>query len=268
MTVLVITGVAREAKLAAGPGIVTVCSGGSPRRLRALLARQGPKGITAVLSFGIAGGLNPALETGHVVVADAVISADNRRMADRALADALLRALSEVGRVKLLRATVAGAEIALADPDVKSAARAQTGAAVVDMESHIAADYADEHGLPFGAVRVVCDPASDSLPPLVNEALNEDGSISLKGVFRSLRREPEQMLDLLKLARTSRTAFSVLGRSGEVLKRAFAMAEGFTPEPFGSIVETISGRVRQAYHADDAGERLFEGPQAGREGRL
>ncbi|BCJ91983.1 hypothetical protein IZ6_27180 [Terrihabitans soli] len=224
MPVLVVTGVAREAKLAAGPGVVTVCSGGSPERLRTLLARQDPRGITAVISFGIAGGLNPALETGHVVVADAIISPDFRRMTDRSLADALIRALSEVARVKLLRATVAGAEIALVDPRSKSAARAQTGAAVVDMESHIASDYADAHELPFGAVRVVCDPASDSLPPLVNEALNEDGSISYKGVFRSLSREPEQILDLLKLARTSHTAFGVLGRAGKVLKAAFAKA--------------------------------------------
>jgi hopanoid-associated phosphorylase len=224
MPVLVVTGVAREAKLAAGPGVVTVCSGGSPHRLRTLLARQDPKGITAVISFGIAGGLNPALETGHVVVAVAIISPDSRRMTDRSLADALIRALSEVGKVKLLRATVAGAEIALASPRAKSAARSQTGAAVVDMESHIAADYAEVHGLPFGAVRVVCDPASDSLPPLVNEALNEDGSISYRGVFRSLCREPEQILDLLKLARTSRAAFGVLGRAGKVLKAAFAKA--------------------------------------------
>jgi hopanoid-associated phosphorylase len=224
MPVLVVTGVAREAKIAAGPGVVTVCSGGSPERLRTLLSRQDPKGIAAVISFGIAGGLNPALETGHVVVADAVISADRRRITDPTLADALIRALSEVGKVNLLRATVAGAEIALADPRAKSAARTQTGAAVVDMESHIAADYAALHGLPFGAVRVVCDPASDSLPALVNEALNPDGSISFKGVFRSLRREPEQIFDLLKLAHTSHTAFGVLKKAGSVLKRAFAKA--------------------------------------------
>jgi hopanoid-associated phosphorylase len=224
MPVLVVTGVAREAKIAAGPGVVTVCSGGSPHRLRTLLAQQPPQGLTAVISFGIAGGLNPALETGHVVVADAIISSDRRRTTEATLADALIRALSEVGRLKLLRATVAGAEIALVDPRAKSAARAQTGAAVVDMESHIAADYAALHGLPFGAVRVVCDPASDSLPPLVNEALNEDGSISVKGVLRSLGREPEQILDLLRLARTSHTAFGVLKRAGKVLKAAFAKA--------------------------------------------
>ncbi len=224
MPVLVVTGVAREAKIAAGPGIVTVCSGGSPHRLRTLLSRQDPSGLTAVISFGIAGGLNPALQTGHVVVADAIVSSDRRRQTDATLADALIRALSEVGRVNLLRATVAGAEIALVDPRAKSAARAQTGAAVVDMESHIAADYAAEHGLPFGAVRVVCDAASDNLPPLVNEALNEDGSISFKGVFRSLGREPEQILDLFKLARTSHKAFGALARAGKVLKAAFAKA--------------------------------------------
>ena len=225
MPVLVVTGVRREAKIAAGPGMKTICSGGSPARLRTQLAGQDSYGITAVMSFGIGGGLNPALMPGHVVVADAVSWRDGRWPTDRAITDALIRALpSKNSDLKVLRASLLGVDEALVDPDEKSHARAQSGAAVVDMESHIAASYALAHGLPFVAVRVVCDPASRSLPPLVNEALNEDGGVSLKGVFGSLVREPGQIGDLIRLAVDSQTAFSALSKAGTMLRTAFAKA--------------------------------------------
>jgi adenosylhomocysteine nucleosidase len=224
MAVLVVTGVAREAKIAAGPGVETICSGGSPARLRSLLARYDPSAITTVMSFGIAGGLNPALISGHVVVADAVLSDAGRWAADIAITNAIVRALPGTVGLKVLRATILGVDLALLDPAAKAHARAQTGAAVVDMESHIAAEYAAGRGLPFAAVRVVCDPASHSLPPLVNEALKPDGSVSLKGVFASLRREPGQIGDLARLARDSRIAFRALAKAGAVLQAAFAKA--------------------------------------------
>jgi hopanoid-associated phosphorylase len=222
MAVLVVTGVAREAKIAAGPGVETICSGGSPARLRSLLARYDPSNITTVMSFGIAGGMNPGLESGTVIVADAVLADGTRWAADTRITDALVRALSQAQGLSLLRATILGVDLALLDPAAKSAARAKTGAAIVDMESHIAAEYAAGRGLPFGAVRVVCDPASHSLPPLVNEALNPDGSVSLKGVFGSLRRNPGQIGDLIRLARDSQIAFGALAKAGKVLQAAFA----------------------------------------------
>src|SRR5262245_14971293 len=107
MPVLVVTGVRREAKIAEGPGVKTVCSGGSPARLRTLLAGQDPYGITAVMSFGIGGGLNPALEPGHVVVADAVTTRDGRWPTDKKITEALIRALpSNNTELKVLRASL------------------------------------------------------------------------------------------------------------------------------------------------------------------
>ncbi len=44
-------------------------------------------------------------------------------------------------------------------PSCKAALHSETGAAAVDMESHIAAAYAAEAGLPFAALRVISDPA-------------------------------------------------------------------------------------------------------------
>ncbi len=224
MSALVVTGVAREARIAAAPGVETICSGGSPARLRKLLACHDPSQTPIVMSFGIAGGLNPALTPGHVVIADAVLSDGGRWKTDRDLTEALVGALQSRSDLRVLRASIVGVERALLDPLAKSSMRAQTGAAVVDMESHIAAQYAAEHGLRFAAIRVVCDPASRSLPPLVNDALAPDGSVSLRGVFRSLAREPGQIGDLLRLARDSQTAFRALARAGAVWRQAFPKA--------------------------------------------
>ena len=58
------------------------------------------------------------------------------------------------------------------------------------MESHIAAGYAEETGLPFAAVRVISDPASRTLPPIVSTAIKPNGDIDLRKVLRGVARNP------------------------------------------------------------------------------
>ena len=67
--VLAVTGLAREARIAAGAGVEAIQAGGNPQRLRLLLDARAAPGCRAVVSFGIAGGLDPALRPGDVVVA-------------------------------------------------------------------------------------------------------------------------------------------------------------------------------------------------------
>ena len=59
--VLMVTGLAKEMRLAEGPGLVAIASGGDTGRLRRRLAERIVPGCRAVLSFGIAGGLDPSL---------------------------------------------------------------------------------------------------------------------------------------------------------------------------------------------------------------
>ena len=63
----------------------------------------------------------------------------------------------------------------------------ETGAVAVDMESHIAAAYAAEAGLPFAALRVVSDPAGRALPALAMAAIKPNGDIDLRKVLRGWR---------------------------------------------------------------------------------
>src|SRR5919204_5058644 len=72
--ILVVTGTAMEARIAAGPGIEVVCSGCDPERLRRKLGALAPGGYRGVISFGVSGALDPALQPGDIVVATEIKS--------------------------------------------------------------------------------------------------------------------------------------------------------------------------------------------------
>ncbi|MDB5653373.1 MAG: nucleoside phosphorylase, partial [Tardiphaga sp.] len=82
-----------------------------------------------------------------------------------------------------------------------AALRSTTGAAAVDMESHIAAEYAAEAGLPFAALRVVSDPASRALPELATTAIKPNGDIDLGKVLRGIARNPLTIRALVSTGR-------------------------------------------------------------------
>jgi hypothetical protein len=79
----------------------------------------------------------------------------------------------------------------------KAALRSETGAAAVDMESHIAAAYAAEAGLPFAALRVISDPASRALPALARAAIKPNGDVDLRKILHGLMQNPTTLRALV-----------------------------------------------------------------------
>ena len=187
--VLIVTGLAQEARIAAGPGMTVICGSSDPDQLRALLATVDPATIRGVISFGVAGGLCPTLKSGDVVVATEVMAGDARWMAGLAFHEDVIANVALGGR-RIVRGRLAGAEQVLAASHVKAALHSETGAAAVDMESHIAAAYAAKAGLPFAALRVISDPASRALPSLAMSAIKPNGDIDLRKVLRGIARNP------------------------------------------------------------------------------
>jgi adenosylhomocysteine nucleosidase len=187
--VLIVTGLVQEARIAAGPGMTVICSSSDPRQLRALLAGFDPFSVRGVISFGVAGGLDPALKSGDVVVATEVMAGTCRWPAAAALSDELI-AGAGLGRQRVTRAGLAGVEQVVAAQAGKAVLRSQTGAAAVDMESHIAAAYAADASLPFAALRVISDPATRALPALATNAIKPNGDIDLRKVLRGVARNP------------------------------------------------------------------------------
>jgi adenosylhomocysteine nucleosidase len=216
LPILMVTGLAKEMRLAEGPGLVAIASGGDTKKLRGLLADRAVPGCRAVLSFGIAGGLDPSLAAGDVVVATGVVAEGRRWPAHPALAESLAEALI-AGGVSVRRADIAGVDAPLLDAAAKARTRSATGAAAVDMESHVASAFAARHGLIFAALRIVCDPAARSMPAVVANALRPDGEIDHLAIFADLVRKPTELTKLPRLAGEARASFRALSRCRDLL---------------------------------------------------
>jgi hopanoid-associated phosphorylase len=213
--ILVVTGAAFEARIAEGDGIDVLRSGADAAKLRVLLRRLDPADYGAVISFGLAGGLDPALRAGDLILAAEVIAPTGAAYATtpavtRAIAAALGSSLAQPRRL-------AGVDAAVTQPGDKAALHAKQQACAVDMESHIVGAFAHAHGLPWGVLRAVCDPARRALPPLALAALRPDGGLDIPAVLKSLIRDPAQVPALIALGRDTKAATAALRRARRLL---------------------------------------------------
>ncbi len=155
-------------------------------------------GAPALISFGIAGGLDPALLPGTLIVPEAVVTLAGERFAtDPALVAALAGARA---------GTVLGSAGIVGESAEKAWIFAATGAAAVDMESGAVARAAARHGIPFAVLRVIGDPAGRDLPPAAKAAFDPGGGIALFPLIASLAAAPSQLPGLIALARETRRA--------------------------------------------------------------
>ncbi|MFC0385123.1 phosphorylase family protein [Muricoccus vinaceus] len=209
--ILVATGLLREARILAGPGLEVIAGGGDPARLEAALDARA-HGAGGIISMGIAGALAPDLRPGDWVVAEAVLDGAARLPADAAWASRLL------ARLPRARAgAVLGRDLMAAEAREKSALHRATGALAVDMESHVAARVARRHGLPLACARAVSDGAARSLPPAARVGMRADGSMDLPAVLRALLAAPLQLPALVRTGLEAERAFRALFRGHGLL---------------------------------------------------
>jgi hopanoid-associated phosphorylase len=196
--------------------MTVICCSSDPDQLRAQLDAFDHTSVRGIVSFGIAGGLDPSLNAGDLVVASEIITANERWPTAPSLSEALVEGAS-IGRRRIVGGTIVGAEEIILEPRGKDALREKTGATAVDMESHIAAAYAAFVGLPFAALRVINDPASRSLPALALNALKPNGDICPRKVLRGLLRTPTIIPSLMRTAHDFNRAIATLRRARGLL---------------------------------------------------
>jgi hopanoid-associated phosphorylase len=215
--ILVVTGLSREAAcLGGGAGVIPVCSGADVRLLHAALLDLAEVEFSAVVSFGLAGGLDPTLRPGDVAVGTTATSDGEHFGTHPAMRKVLLNGFSGAG-VAAREGAVAGVDAAVLTVTRKTALRGLSGAVAVDMESHVAGAFARRRGLPFAIIRAIGDPAARALPPLTTRAIRPDGRVDVPGVLRDLAREPAQLGDLIRAGLDARAAFATLGRCGGLI---------------------------------------------------
>jgi adenosylhomocysteine nucleosidase len=180
-------------------------------------------GATALISWGMAGGLDPALASGTIFLPSEVISRDGMAvMTARYWRERLSAALAVHCPVACGRLLTSSRAIGCAA--AKAAAFRDTGAAAVDMESLAVAAVAGSHELPFIAVRVIVDTAADIVPQAVIAACGSSGHLRIARLIAALVLRPGDLAALIRLLPRYRAAGRSLraaARAGTPARHAF-----------------------------------------------
>lgn len=216
--VLAVSGMAFEARLASGSGVIALFGQGSALAARLAAAVTGD--CRGVISYGIAGGLDPHLHPGTIVVPSSVFTRRASWKTDAVWSRQLIGRLDNAVNSPLL-----ATDVQLTSSVDKCDCFRRSGAVAVDMESHVAARCAAEAGLPFVALRAIADPAWRSLPSSASRALTSDGSIDFPGIFGSLARQPSEILALFRLAMDAAAARRALVDARRRLGPAFGLLD-------------------------------------------
>jgi len=210
----VVTGLRAEAALLghSADALRTVSGGGDPQRTQTLIAALIADGVKGLVSFGIAGALDPRLPIGALVLADMVIADGGSRNMPllHCQTDTAWNKALRARHPGLIRGTILGMSRPASSAVDKALLFARTGALAIDMESHHVAIAAAQSGLPFVALRAISDRADQDLPAAALVGLDKNGKAAIGPVLRSLLSNPRQLPALLRLAGQSRAALAAL----------------------------------------------------------
>jgi adenosylhomocysteine nucleosidase len=160
-------------------------------------------GASSLMSWGMAGGLDPSLAPGAIVLPDEIVSVDGTVHPTaapwRQRLTGAIEQPSIAGRLLTSRTAVGSRED-------KAALFRETGAVAVDMESLAIAEVAQSSALPFVAIRVIVDTAEDSLPRAVTAAADNEGHLRIGRLLGALARSPGELGSLLRLQKRYRIA--------------------------------------------------------------
>lgn len=213
----VVTGLRAEARLIEKKSgretsfeVRTTCAGADPGRALRLARDLARSGADALISFGIAGGLDPNLSPGDLIVPKRISRVDGPPAAcDSAWRDRLLKRIADLHPVS---ADIAGSNRLITDTKAKQSLRDRTGAAAVDMESLAVGEIAVGAGLPFIAIRAIADPADRAPPQSVLAAIGENGDVRPGAAVLAALRDLSLMGTFVGLARDNRAAMASLRR--------------------------------------------------------
>jgi len=205
----ILCGLESEAKIARRiPGALVACAAARPGKARALARELVERGATHLMSFGVAGGLQPGLPVGACLIGSRVVSIDGAWDCDGDWAALLAQKLpqAQLGGVW-------GSETLVPTAADKAGLYQESECLIVDMESQCAAEIAGEAKLPLAVLRAVCDTAERNVPPVLMAAIDEDGSVDIVRAVAYLVLQPRAIPDIFHVMRGIHGALRVLKSS-------------------------------------------------------
>jgi adenosylhomocysteine nucleosidase len=191
---------ARSARLNGKP-IILVANGPGPNLSGRAAEVAGEHGVLeGLVSTGFCGALDPAFEPCDIFVATEVLTPQQKSIPTGGPAffgSARTGSLLSIDRVV---STVK-----------EKAELRKTGAQAVEMEASAVASRALRWNIPFYAIRVVTDTATESFPLDFNLMRDSEGRFSRSKILSAAFRRPAVFPELLRLNRRSKLAAQALG---------------------------------------------------------
>ena len=205
-----VTGIRKEEKLLrrnlAHSNYLTACSNAQPNNAYTLAMTLLNNGCKILVSFGVAGGLDPSLKAGDIVCPNSVIGDDNvKYIVDKLQHKTIVSHFSK--NFKIAVEPLFSTQIIIANTAEKQRLYQTYNAALVDMESLGVAKAAKERNCPFVVIRSIADTATQNLPASSIDVINRNGNIQANRVVMKLIKNPKELPNLLKLASNSTKAF-------------------------------------------------------------
>jgi adenosylhomocysteine nucleosidase len=173
-----------------------------------------------LVSAGFAGGLDPTLARGTVVLPTRAVCSSGGPPLELGLRPAASPSSGSPTVIAVTGVSIVSVPDVVTSPGGKQSLAAATGASVVDMETYAVAEAAREARLPCASVRVVSDTASQQLPREVTAlARPQSGMRRLGAALGAISRRPRAALDLWQLWEHAVVDGRLLGRAIEDLCR-------------------------------------------------
>jgi adenosylhomocysteine nucleosidase len=170
------------------------------------------KGVAALGCFGVSGGLNPLLKTGDVLFADVVLGEQHDDVSlvwkkDGGHSDEPFKCIATKG-LPVQWGPIISVQKPVLDAAGKRALFDRTKALAVDMETAAVARAANQSGLPFFAVRIICDPVNVSVPETLFQCVDEKGNPRFFYLLNRIIQKPSLIIHLLSMKRNFDTALA------------------------------------------------------------
>ena len=183
--------------------------GQGPQKASDAAKRLVAKKCDLLISWGVAGALDPALKNGDLIVSNHSISEKGQEIRSRKnTAKYYIDRLENVvpvtsGKIVTVR------EVATSAKKKKSLFQ-RYKADIVDMESHSIAEVAEESGTDFLFVRAVTDEASHDLPKSFIECADEFGTPKPLKILGVICLQPYKIRSFFRLGAEFRTSLKTL----------------------------------------------------------
>jgi len=192
-----------------GRAIVIAANGPGPRLAgQAADAIEEHYELEGLASIGFCGALNPSLQPCEIVVAGTIVVADTI-VGEAGVAHAL--SVPRSHSCERQTAVLLSLDRVATTPQEKSGLRARSGADAIEMEAAALAGRARKWQIPFYAIKVVTDTASESFPLDFNRLRTPEGRFSIPKIIAAVLLRPAAIPALINLNRRCSQAAKILG---------------------------------------------------------